>query len=354
MEMKKYDFLFVQNAPAFYKINLFNALSVNYSIGVIFLGETEQVVMHEDYRHWKFDAYCLNKTKLENTNVIEVLSVLRKMLRLIRSVKYRYIVYGGWSNAEFALLMLFTSRKQNCVISESSIYESTTTGIKGFLKRLILNRNSHAFVSGLPHKTLLSQLKYCGSIHITGGVGLALRNNLNQTLRTDCYEKRSLRYVYTGRIIELKNLELLIRAFNENGKHLTIIGTGNKETEYKAIAKSNIVFLGFIDNNKLKEIYVNCDCLILPSYSEVWGLVVEEALYNGLPVIVSDMVGCNVDMVKNYDTGIVFNHQSINSLQNAIEQMEQNYQHYKNNVMAIDWKKRDREQIEAYTSILQA
>lgn len=351
--MKEYDFLFVQNAPAFYKINLFNALSANYRVGVIFLGETEQVVMHKDFRKWKFDAYYLNKN-LDKPSVIGLLSYSFKMWKLIHTVKYRYIIYGGWSDTEFAIMMFLTSRKQNCVISESSIYESTTTGIKGLLKRLILNRNSHAFVSGSPHKALLTQLKYCGSMHITGGVGLALRNNLKQTLSADYYKKRPLRYVYTGRIIELKNLKLLIRVFNENGKHLTIIGTGNKETEYKAMAKSNIIFLGFIDNSELKEIYANCDCFILPSCSEVWGLVVEEALYNGLPVIVSDMVGCNVEMVKNYDTGIVFNHQSTNSLQDAIQQMEQNYQHYKNNVMGIDWEKRDREQINAYTRILQS
>ena len=349
--MKKYDFLFVQNAPAFYKINLFNALSTNYRIGVIFLGESEQVVMSKASMRWGFDAYYLNKNNLDRSNVIEVLTNSSKMRKLIRSVEYRYIIYGGWTNAEFAIMMFFTSRKRNCLISESSIYESATTGAKGFLKRLILNRTSHAFVSGLPHKDLLSHLMYRGTIHITGGVGLALRN-CKPTKSAGCYEKHPIRYVYTGRIIELKNLYLLIKAFNENGKQLTIIGTGCKETEYKAMAKSNILFLGFVDNSKLKEIYANCDCLILPSYFEVWGLVVEEALYNGLPVIVSDLVGCNIDLVKNYDTGVVFNHQSIDSLQHAIGQMEQSYQHYKTNVMAINWEKRDREQIEAFTSIL--
>ena len=351
--MKEYDFLFVQNAPAFYKINLFNALSAKYCVGVIFLGESGQVVMQKDARQWKFDAYYLNKKNLDKTNAIEVISYVWKMSKLIRSVKYRYIVYGGWSNAEFVILMFLTSRKKNCVISESSIYESATNGIKAFLKKPILNRNSHAFVSGLPHKDLLVQLKYHGIIHITGGVGLALRN-ARSSKRVISLEKHPLRYVYTGRIIELKNIELLIRAFNENGKSLTIIGSGCKEAEYKAMAKSNVTFLGFIDNSKLKDIYADCDCFILPSYSETWGLVVEEALYYGLPVIVSDMVGCNIDMVKNYNTGIVFNHLSIKSLQDAIEKMEQNYQHYKNNVAAIDWEKRDREQIETFISILQA
>lgn len=351
--MKEYDFLFVQNAPAFYKINLFNALSANYRIGVIFLGESEQVVMNKVSMRWEFDAYYLNKNNLDRSNAIEVLIDSWKMSKMIRSVKYRYIIYGGWTNAEFAIMMFLTSRKSNCVISESSIYESKTTGAKGLLKRLILNRNSYAFVSGLPHKDLLSHLKYRGVVHITGGVGLTLRNHKPMPSE-GCHERHPLRYVYTGRIIELKNLELLIKAFNENGKQLTIIGTGCKETEYKAMAKSNVTFLGFIDNSKLKEIYANCDCLILPSCSEVWGLVVEEALYNGLPVIVSNMVGCNIDMVRNYDTGVIFNHQSIDSLQKAIEQMEQNYQRYKNNAMAIDWEKRDKKQIEAFTSILQA
>lgn len=351
--MKEYDILFVQNAPAFYKINLFNALSTNYRIGVLFLGETSQVVMNNISKQWKFDAYFLNKKNLDKNNSIDILSNSWKMWKWIYSVKYRYIIYGGWTNVEFIILMFLLPRRQNCVISESSIYESKTTGVKGFLKKLILNRNINAFVSGFPHKMLLSQLHYRGIIHITGGVGLALRNHkLNQSRY--CYEKPPFRYVFTGRIIELKNLELLIKAFNENGKPLTIIGTGSKEAEYKALAKSNINFLGFIDNNKLKDIYVNCDCFILPSNSEPWGLVVEEALYNGLPVIVSDKVGCNIDMVKNYNTGVIFNHLSINSLQDAIKQMEQNYLHYKNNIMAIDWNKRDKEQIEAFTNILQA
>ena len=349
--MKEYDILFVQNAPAFYKIKLFNAIAANYRIGVIFLGETKQVVMQKDARLWNFDAYYLNKTDLDKTNVIEIIANVLKLWKLIRSVKYRYIVYGGWSNAEFAIMMFLTPRKRNCVISESSIYESATTGIKGFLKGMILNRNYYAFVSGSPHEALLMQLKYNGNVHITGGVGLASRN-LKQQHSVQIHEKRALRYVYTGRIIELKNLKLLIQAFNENGKHLTIIGTGDKESEYKAEAKPNINFIGFIDNSKLKEIYSNCDCLILPSHSETWGLVVEEALYNGLPVIVSNMVGCNVDMVKTYDTGVVFDHTSIKSLQKAIEKMEQNYQHYKNNALSIDWDKRDREQIEAYTNML--
>lgn len=350
--MKEYDFLFIQNAPAFYKINLFNALASHCRIGVVFLGESKQVVMNVDSRQWKFDSYFMGKRDLDKTNLFETISFALKLWKLVRSIKYRYIVYGGWSNAEFMVLMFLTSKNHNCVISESCIYESSATGIKGLIKRLVLNRNSQAFVSGVPHKDLLLKLKYKGVIHITGGVGLVLRN-FTQNHQEVFHGTQSLRYVFTGRLIEKKNVNMLIDAFNQNGRPLSILGTGENEENYKAKANPNITFLGFVENNKLHDIYAECDCFILPSNVEQWGLVVEEALYNGLPVIVSDMVGCNIDMVRDYDAGVVFEHQSIDSLQDAIEQMEHNYQYYQNNVMAIDWEKRDREQLEAFTDILQ-
>lgn len=347
--MKEYDFLFIQNAPAFYKINLFNALAQNFRVGVVFLGESDQVVMDKDTRNWKFDAYYLNIADVEHTNIIKTLAAAWRMRYFIKSMKYRYVVYGGWTNMEFVIMMFTLPRERNCVISESCIYESTTTGVKGFIKRQIVNRNAHAFVSGEPHKLLMTDLNYRGKVHVTGGVGLALRHALPIH---NIEKKRALRFVYTGRIIEIKNLELLIKAFNENGKLLTIIGKGEKEAEYKAMSKDNIEFIGFVDNSKLKDIYMDCDCLILPSNTEPWGLVVEEALYNGMPVIVSDMVGCNVDMVKNYDSGVIFNHKSVESLQFAISDMENNFQRYKKNALSIDWEKRDKEQIESFSSIV--
>lgn len=348
--MRKYDFLFIQNAPAFYKINLFNALSANLRIGVIFLGESNQVVMNKNSLLWKFDSFCLNKKELDKENVFDIICSTFRLWKLMKSLKSKYIIYGGWSYMEFIIMMFLTSRIRNCVISESSIYESSITGVKRIIKRWIVNLCSHAFVSGIPHKEVLLKLGYKGEIHITGGVGLALRNL--KVRRENLCNTYPLRYIYTGRLIKKKNVDLLIEAFNENGKPLTIIGNGCNENEFRRKAKSNIIFLGFIENDKLQDIYANHDCFILPSYSEAWGLVVEEALYNGLPVIVSNMVGCNIDMVKNYDSGIIFDCQSIESLQKAISQMELHYQYYKKNVNSIDWGKRDKEQIEAFTSIL--
>ena len=103
--MRKYDFLFIQNAPAFYKINLFNALSANLRIGVIFLGESNQVVMNKNSFLWKFDSYCLNKKELDKENVFDIICSTFRLWKLMKSLKSKYIIYGGWSYMEFIIMM---------------------------------------------------------------------------------------------------------------------------------------------------------------------------------------------------------------------------------------------------------
>ena len=59
--------------------------------------------------------------------------------------------------------------------------------------------------------------------------------------------------------------------------------------------------------------------LLLPSrYSETWGLVVNEALHHGLPCVVSEAVGCGLDLIKRNQTGNVFKTDSISNLSQAI------------------------------------
>ena len=92
-----------------------------------------------------------------------------------------------------------------------------------------------------------------------------------------------------------KNLNLNIVGSIDDDKYLEVISN-----------KKNITFHGYKNRDELKQIYSVNDVFILASKIEPWGLVVEEALYHGLPVVVSTKVGCNEDLVKAYGTGQVF------------------------------------------------
>ena len=99
---------------------------------------------------------------------------------------------------------------------------------------------------------------------------------------------------------------MLIGIFNSLNNHeLTIVGKGPLESSLKKIASNNIVFTGNVDNHQLSQYYSGNNFLILPSISETWGLVVEEALYFGIPVLVSQNCGSS-QLVINGENGFVF------------------------------------------------
>jgi glycosyltransferase involved in cell wall biosynthesis len=79
------------------------------------------------------------------------------------------------------------------------------------------------------------------------------------------------------------------------------------EIEAKSLGVTDRVrFLGFVNQSRLPEVYVASDLLVLPSEHESWGLVVNEAMVCGLPVIVSDRVGAGRDLVRPGETGEIY------------------------------------------------
>jgi glycosyltransferase involved in cell wall biosynthesis len=73
--------------------------------------------------------------------------------------------------------------------------------------------------------------------------------------------------------------------------------------EQARIASAPVRFTGFLNQSEIAEAYAAADALVLPSESETWGLVVNEAMASGLPCMVSDRVGCGPDVIDLGVTG---------------------------------------------------
>lgn len=67
----------------------------------------------------------------------------------------------------------------------------------------------------------------------------------------------------------------------------------------------------------------------------------------------SDEVGSSIDMVKDLHTGCIFQSENIDSLHEAVLSMETNYITFRDAVWQIDWDERDKNQIRAYTSLIE-
>lgn len=349
MKNKEYDFVFLTNTPSFYKVNLCNQIALTHSVLLVLYGygsEAVNTMLNANHCNG-FDYVFLHNGASEQRNKWKVFI---RLIRIMKDVNCKKILYSGWFVPEYNILSFFTPKDKNCLICESSAFETTLSGVKGKIKKMIINRMGTALPSGEPHKKIFDQLGYKGKIVLTGGVGIFNKQPRTLSMRK---QREEFRYLYVGRLIECKNIRFLVQQFNRLGKQLTIVGSGELETELKQMAGNNITFLGFVENGKLKEVYQQHDVFILPSKSETWGLVVDEALYWGLPVIASDRVGSSADLVEKLNTGCLFSLELPGSLNIAMNKIEQNYQMYIENVRKIDFECRDRKQVEAYTKLIE-
>ena len=119
--------------------------------------------------------------------------------------------------------------------------------------------------------------------------------------------------LYCGRLSPEKSPLYLIKAYEKldlPNKVLIIVGDGElmeSLKDYVASHKINSVyFFGFQNRRQIAKYYAASDVLVLPSAQETWGIVVNEAMCFGLPVVVSDQVGASRDLVEIGINGFTF------------------------------------------------
>jgi glycosyltransferase involved in cell wall biosynthesis len=123
----------------------------------------------------------------------------------------------------------------------------------------------------------------------------------------------SVRFLWVGKLIDIKRPLDMVEAFRrahaaDPSLRLDMVGSGPLEPGVRAAAGAHpaIRLLGFRDQPALRESYRDAHCLVSTSTRETWGLVANEALACGLPVIASNGVGSVDDLVAGRNTGIVY------------------------------------------------
>ncbi|MBN1359631.1 MAG: glycosyltransferase family 4 protein [Sedimentisphaerales bacterium] len=122
-------------------------------------------------------------------------------------------------------------------------------------------------------------------------------------------------FLTVSRLSPEKNLGRLLRAYGQyrregGGWGLVLVGSGPQEGQLRALAEDlgipGVHFPGWKDYDEVPCYYARASCFILPSMSETWGLVVNEAMTCGLPVLVSRNCGCVPELCHDGENGYVF------------------------------------------------
>jgi glycosyltransferase involved in cell wall biosynthesis len=139
--------------------------------------------------------------------------------------------------------------------------------------------------------------------------------------------------LYASKLLTRKRcidlVEAYIRLGSEPGKdphaYLLIVGDGEERERILARVResglSSIRFLGFRNQTELPAIYDLCDAFVLPSIYETWGLIVNELMNVGRPVVVTDRVGCQPDLVHDGFNGFVYPAGNVEALAHCLRRL---------------------------------
>jgi glycosyltransferase involved in cell wall biosynthesis len=127
-------------------------------------------------------------------------------------------------------------------------------------------------------------------------------------------------YLCLGMLVPYKRFDIAITAFSLCGKKLIVAGTGDETERLKSLAGPNIQFVGWQSDEQIRGLLAHCKALIFPT-EEDFGIVPIEAMACGRPVIAYKAGGV-LETVVHGKTGILFDHQTPESLQQAVADFE--------------------------------
>ncbi|GMV91175.1 MAG: hypothetical protein AMXMBFR82_09530 [Candidatus Hydrogenedentota bacterium] len=121
--------------------------------------------------------------------------------------------------------------------------------------------------------------------------------------------------LYCGNLLDLKGVNELLESFAlysqiDPDVTLLLVGSGRDEARYRAWVRERdlsgrVVFAGFAPRDDMPRYYAFGDLLVLPSRSEIWGLVINEALACGLPVVATSICGAAPDLIQEGVNGYI-------------------------------------------------
>jgi glycosyltransferase involved in cell wall biosynthesis len=135
-------------------------------------------------------------------------------------------------------------------------------------------------------------------------------------------------FLFVGRLVREKGVFDLLAAYAKLGEQvreqvgLVFVGDGASrqqlEEQAASIRPAKIKFAGFVHREQLAAFYALAEMLVLPTCTDTWGFVVNEAMACGLPVIVSRAAGCTADLVKENWSGLLVPPRDVASLTSAM------------------------------------
>jgi glycosyltransferase involved in cell wall biosynthesis len=280
--------------PAPYRIPLFNALAERVDLTVFFLRERNPdrpYALHAD--ELRFRHRVLPGVDITLRGRWLVLN--RGVSGALRGADA--VVLGGWNQPAFwAALAWCRARRVPAILWVESTSRDRRTGRLEPLKRILLRSVAACIVPGAAARA------YVESLGVPSARIRVAPNAVDPAIFGSAARTRTngpCRLVAVGRLAPEKGLDTLLDAARDLPVEIVLVGTGPEEARLRTLAGPNVTFLGHVDRDELPTIYADADVAVMPSRSDPWGMILNEAALAGLPLVSTTAAGAAWELIED-------------------------------------------------------
>ncbi|QIZ05646.1 glycosyltransferase family 4 protein [Priestia megaterium] len=338
--------LFTTNIPSPYRVDFFNELGKHCDLTVLF---ESQIDKNRD-KNWVADKFSNFKAVfMKGIKKGDADALCPGILKFLSLRKFDVIVIGAY-HTPTGMLAIQYMKIMNIpfILSSDGGMKKEDLGIRHKIKEHFISAASAWLSTG---RVTSEYLEYYGAkkdkINVYPFTSIKAADILDKPLTVD--EKKAIRsklgiheekmVLSVGRFIYLKGYDILLRACEELDKSIGVYIVGGKPTEeYLQMKKdmnlSNVHFVDFMKKPELALYYKAADLFVLPTRGDVWGLVINEAMAYGLPIITTDKCVAGVEMLED-SIGAIIPTNNEKALNNCIKRAVEHSDRYDANRILV-------------------
>lgn len=327
--------LFLTNIPSPYRVDFFNELGKYCDLTVLF---ERKEASDRDTRWISEEDNNYKAIYLKGKNIRNDASISMEVLKYLNKDKFDIFVIGGYSTPTGMLAIQILKLKKIPFIlnSDGGFIKQDKKIIYNIKKHFISSANWWLSTGKMTNKYLEHYGAKKENIFIYPFTSIKESEIIKKTLTKG--QKLQLReelkldgeniIISVGQFIHRKGYDLLIKEWSKLDEKykLLLIGSGNDKEKFINIIEEkklrNIEILDFKTKNELRKYYLAADLFILPTREDIWGLVVNEAMACGLPVITTDKCIAGIELVSNGKNGHIIKLDEIEHIQKYIEEIK--------------------------------
>ena len=307
--------LFVTNYPSPYRVDFFNLLGKYVDLTVAFTEKIE-AQKHRSSKWFNEDYSGFKAVFLNSQIAIGKVKVAKDIIPLLKS-NFDHIILPP---TQMLAIEYMKMHRIPFAIEADGGFISAESRLHYLIKRHFISSADSWLSSG---KATALYFKHYGakeeSIFYYPFTSQR-KKDLDSAQIIDSREKDKLReklgiseprmVLFVGQMIHRKGIDVLLKAAQELPENVAVVIVGSEPTEeylemWKELNLKNVYFVGFKVKDELAEYYEAADLFVMPTREDIWGLVINEAMSYGLPIVSTDRCVAALELVENDVNGMI-------------------------------------------------